>query len=258
MKPELKQTDNYRIFELHRHNRDIKNIAPLVSSMKKYGFLPHKSISCVKNGNGKLIVTDGHHRLAAAESLGIPVWYTLADKSEMTIQEEQRTVRPWNLSDYLASYCRNGIPAYAAVKRYVDETGIALQDAISLLGGESAGSHNKVGQFKCGTYTLGDQTRANAVKSIVFHMKNCGIALASNSYFVQALSRMLWIEEFSIRRFKEKVSSHAALFEKQPNMGGYMEEIEKIYNRKSKDKVPLVFIAEEKSRKRQESFGKKH
>lgn len=256
MNPVLRQTQNYALFELHRFNRDIRGIQPLVNSMKKYGFLPHKSISCIKNGSGKLVVTDGHHRLAAAKELEIPVWYTLAENVGISIQEEQVSTRAWDLLDYLTSYVRNGAPAYIAVQQYVEETGIPLGLSISLLAGESAGSGNKAGVFKSGRYALGDQAHANIIKSIVLHMKAAGINYSSNSFFVQALSKALFVPDFSPVRFMEKVSSHAALFEKQPNVQSYLEMIETIYNRQSRNKVPVAFLAVEESKRRKDNFGR--
>lgn len=256
MRPQLKQTKNYEMFQLHQYNRDVKKIEKLKKSMRKYGFRPHKSIDVIPNGGAKLTVTDGHNRLVAASELGLPVWYTIAEDSGMSIQEEQETTRPWSMEDYLISFARNGYPAYVAVKKYVEETGVPLGHAISLLAGESAGSGNKNKAFKAGTYRLGDQRHATAVKDIVNSMKKAGISFASNSFFIQALSKVLWVETFSPSRFKSKIKSHKNLFEKQPNVQSYLEEIEKIYNRQSKDRQPLAFLAEEKSKERHLSFGR--
>lgn len=257
MQPVLKQTKNYGMFELHKFNRDIRGIDRLKKSMRKYGFIPHKSISCIKNGSGKLIVADGHHRLIAAKELDIPVWYTLADDSGMTIQEEQVTTRSWDLKDFLTSYVRNGIASYIAVEKYIEDTGIPLGLTISILAGESAGSGNKVNAFKSGSYVLGDQNHANQIKSIVATMKKSGISYATNAFFIQALSKVLWVDSFSITRFKSKIKSHAQHFEKQPNVQAYLEEIERIYNRQSTSRLPLAFLATEKSKERHLTFGGK-
>jgi ParB-like chromosome segregation protein Spo0J len=74
MQPILKQTDNHKMFQLHKLNRNVGNVDPLKRSMKIFGFLPHKAISCIKSGNGKLTITDGNRRFTAASELGIPFW----------------------------------------------------------------------------------------------------------------------------------------------------------------------------------------
>jgi len=255
MRPILSQTKNYDLFKLHECNRDIEKLEKLKKSMKKYGFRPHKSIDVVKNGDGKLVVTDGHHRVIVASELNLPVWYTLAEDSGMTIQEEQETTIPWSIKSYLTSYTRQGISAYIAVKKYVKETNIPLGHAVSILAGESAGSGNKNKMFKAGVYRLGDQKHANDIKNIVLYMKKHNIEFATNSFFLQALSKVLRVDVFSPARFKSKIVSHKNLFEKQPNVQLYLIEIEKIYNRQSQDKIPLAFLAGEKSRERHLNFG---
>jgi hypothetical protein len=124
------------------------------------------------------------------------------------------------------------------------------------MGGESAGSSNKLNAFKDGKYKLGDTTHANQVKAIVLHMKKCGIPFATNTLFVQALSKILRVEGFSVSKFKEKISTHAASFEKQSSLESYLDAIEAIYNRASRDRLPLAFLAKEKAKERKMYFGK--
>lgn len=256
MDPQLKQTKNYELFRLHPWNRDVRKINKLIKSMKKYGFRPHDAISCVKNGNdNKLVVMAGHHRLEVAKALNLPVWYILADPDDMTIQEAEETRRAWDLKDYLTSFVKNGLEPYIAIDRYVNKTGIPLGLAIALLAGDSSGSGNRTLAFKRGLYKLGDQQRANDIMTLVLFLRDSGFPFAANSFLVRALSKMLWVKEFSISRFKQKIKAHGSMFEHQANVQGYLAEIEKIYNRQSKDRIPLVFLAEEVGRERQATFG---
>lgn len=262
MTPVLKQTDNYGIFELHQFNRDIRQerLDRLIKQMKKVGFRPHRAISVIKNKNGKLTVIDGHHRLTAAMELGIPVWYMLADDVGISIQDDQSATFYWDLNDYLGSYAKDthhGYHPYRAIRSYMQETGIPLALAIALLAGASAGSGNYVKAFKDGRYTLGNQLHADQVKTIVVHMKKLGIEFAGNSFFIQALSKALRVESFSVSRFKNKISSNTAIFQKQPNVQAYLVLIEKIYNRGSHEKIPVAFLANEVAKERKASFGRR-
>jgi len=255
MKPQLLSTHNYDLFKLNELNRDIKKIENLKQSMKRYGFRPHKSIDVIKTGSLKLIVTDGHHRLVAASELGLAIWYTVADNCGMTIQEEQSTTKTWSLVDYLISYTRLGKPAYLKVKEYIEETGIPLVLAISILAGESAGSGNKRRSFKSGLYKIGEQTQADDIKDIVNTTKAIKLKFATNSFFVQAISKCLWVDAFSASKFKEKIKKNKNLFEKQPDVNAYLAEIEKIYNRGCQDRIPLAFLSVQKSKERKRLFG---
>ena len=103
---------------------------------------------------------------------------------------------------------------------------------------------------------MGDATHANLVKEIVLFMKDKKINFASNDLFIRALSKILWVKEFDIARFKMKISSHKALFEKQPDLYSYVDLIEAIYNRQAKEKLPLTFLTREQALLRKETFGR--
>jgi hypothetical protein len=255
MKYEVKSTTNYDLFELAEINRDVDDNSKMERSMIAHGWIPAYPMHVMRGSNGKYQIKAGHHRLRAAKKLGIPVRYVVCNDSA-TIHDLEGSTEPWVIKHYMQSYVRKAIPQYVAVKEYVEETGISLWHAISLLAGESAGSHNKSNAFKRGTYKLGDQTHANQVKAIVLHMKKCGIKFATNSLLVQALSKVLRVDTIDINRLKDKIGSHAARFEKQPNLQKYIEAIEAIYNRQSKTKVPLAFLANEKAKERCLTFGK--
>lgn len=251
----VKETNKYHLFELHELNRDINKTDRLEESMRKHGWIDAYPMHVVRNGSDKMKIKDGHNRFQAAIRLGIPVKYVVCDDSA-TIWELQRPTCHWTPQHYLQSYVRAGRPAYIAVDRYVNDTGISLGHSISMLAGESAGSNNKMASFKAGTYRLSDPTHANQVKAIVLHMKKCGIKFATNSYFIQALSKVLWIDGFSVSKFKDKISAHAEHFEKQPNVEAYLYLIESIYNRQQRqNKLPVAFLASEASRLRQQAVA---
>ena len=252
----LRITEDYSRFELHEFNRDIGNIKKLTNSMRTYGWIPAYPINVIRNGGGKLKIKDGHHRFEVASSLGIKINYVVC-KDNISITELNNTTKLWTLNDYLASYVRAEYSAYTAVRDYILETGIPLGLSIALLAGEGAGSNNHRERFKAGAYKLGNQKHANKIKTIVCHMKEYGVVIANSSYFVNALSRIVLVDGFSLSRFKDKISAHAGLFENKPNLQEYSVLIEFVYNRQSHDKVPLVFLADQEARKRS-AAEKKH
>lgn len=257
--PSLKQTKNYDMFIMNELNRDIYHLDDLIKSMKRYGFWPDEPISTIHSEDKKkLVITDGHNRFAAARTIGVSVWYIVTDDIGVSLQERNKLKKPWTLQDYLTSYSRNPAnSAYIAVKNYMQETGIPLGLAISILAGESAGSSNRVNQFKNGGYKIGDQTHASQIKRVVTTMKALGLPIATTSFFIQALSKCLWVKEFSVQRFINKISTYASLAEKQANLDQYLGLIEKIYNRQSQNKINISFLAKEEALIRQSSFNKK-
>lgn len=250
----IRSTKDYERFELHPFNRDVKKIKKLEASMKSNGWILAYPLHCTQE-NGKFVIKDGHHRLHVAKKIGIPVKFVVCeDKIEITDLIE--TASPWTPHDFLVSYVRAGRAAYIAVKEYMEETGIPLGLSVSLLAGESAGSANKVRKFRAGTYALGDPTHAGQVKAVVLHMKSLGVPFATNSLFVQALSKMLRVKGFSVVQFKKKLSKHVGVIERQPSLEAYLTAIEKLYNRGSKTRLPLAFMATETAKKRHLNFGK--
>jgi len=256
MTQKIQESKNYGMFQLHEFNRDVFNTIKLEVSMKKHGWIDAYPMHVTRNYDGKLKIKEGHHRFEAAKKIGIAVKYVVCSDSS-TLAELVDSTRAWIMLDHLRSKARSGNPNYIAIKDYCDETGIPVGLSISLIAGQNAGSSNHTKAFKLGTFKVGDPLHANQVKNIVLHMKKIGIRFASTSLFIQALSKVLRVDEFSIIRFKEKISAHATLFDRQPNLRGYLNAIELIYNRQSKEKIPLAFLADEKNKERQINFGRR-
>lgn len=251
VQPKLQTTKNYSRFEMYEFNRDVRKIDNLRRSMKKYGFLPAYPLHCIKDGSNKLKVKAGHHRLTVAKELGLSVAYVVCDDGGVSIHELEKATTPWNMKDYLVSFVRQGKPPYIKVKNYHESTGIPLGLCISLLAGHMAGTGNKTAAFKEGRYEVSTAVNhAAVVADIVLCLKAYGIEWANNSYFVQALSRVVFVSEFDWSKFKKKAKAHKYLFEKQPNLALYVEMIDQIYNRQSRQRIPLVFLADEAAKQR--------
>jgi hypothetical protein len=120
---------------------------------------------------------------------------------------------------------------------------------VSLLAGETAGSSNRTRQFNSGNFRLADDlSHAYAIAEVVDTLKEAGIKWGTNSYLVQAISRCVWVDEFDVEVFKSKIKKFAFLFEKQATMRDYASIVEKVYNRGTQNKIPLVFLTEQKAR----------
>ena len=249
MSKKIISTRNYGLFELHSVNRDVEKTKWLRESMMKHGWIDAYPLHVIKNGGNKLYIKDGHHRFDVAQELSIPVKYVICN-DKASIHEIIKTVNFWSLNDYLTSYMRAGLNDYAAVNNYRNYTGIKLADCVALLSGQSAGSHNKSESFKSGKYKVGDVTHATVVGDIVKYCVDNIVGWANNTRFVQAVSKIVWLPEFQPEVFKQKAITFKYLFDKQPTVQHYMDLIESIYNRHSKSKVPLAFMANEASKRR--------
>ena len=246
---QILETNNYGRFELHDFNRNIGRIKYLEESMRKHGWIDAYPMHVVRNGNGKLKIKAGHHRFHVARTLGIPVKY-VESADNASIHELEKATSPWVMSDYLYSFCRMGKPAYLKVKEYHEATGIGLNSCISMLGGNSAGTHNFDESFKSGSFQIKDTAHAGIVADIIMHCKKCGIKWATHDLFVRAVSRIAWAEGFDPSILKHKIGTFPYLIEKQANLVAYTEMIDSVYNRQSKVRVPLAFNADKAARER--------
>lgn len=244
------ESNNYAKFELLEFNRDVNKTRYLEMSMIKHGWIDAYPAHVVRNPKtGKLQIKAGHHRFFVAQKLRIAVKYVEC-RDEANIHELERATTPWTLKDYLISYVRLGKLDYVRVLRYHEETGINLGACISMLAGTSAGSSNWHKQFKDGTYRLGDPAHAKIVGEIVLYCKKSGFPHACAQLFIEALSKIVWAEGFSPANLKKKMGRYVDHMKKQPSKRAYVEMLDAIYNRGSKTKIPLAFLAEEAARKR--------
>jgi len=247
---QIQETSNYEKFELLDFNRDVGKTKKLEISMKNYGFRACEPLDVTLNGGGKLKIRQGHHRFFVARKLGIPIKYVVSN-DDISIFEIEGTRNRWSIMDYLISWCRRGNPCYLAVKSYIEETGIPLNLAISMLGGHSAGSGNFHEAFKVGTYKIkDDRSHADIVASLVMFTKNQNISFYNGSLLVCAFSKCVWVEEFDVNRMKAKIKTFAGTFEKKANLDQYLTMLEDVYNNHSQKKVPLKFLAMETAKKR--------
>ncbi len=242
-------TSDYEKFELHPFNRDVRKTKGLEESMRKHGWIDAYPMHVRRNGNGKFKIIGGHTRFTVARMLGIPVKYVVCD-DDASIYDIEKGITYWNLEDYLVSFARVGKESYIRVLDFHRETGIGIADSISMLGGQTAGHNNFVHAFKTGAYKTAANTHAYIVADIVKHCKQFGIPFSTNYLFVQALSRIVQVKGFKVAVLKHKIETFRFLMEKQPTLATYQEMIERVYNRKNNQTLPLAFLADKAAKER--------
>ena len=243
-------TNNYSLFALSPFNRDIRRNRWLKESLLKFGWIPTRPLEVRRRYDGKLEIRDGHHRFELARELKIDIFYGIVT-DEATIPDLTITERPWSVWDSLCGHLRTGKSAYKALHEYQKKTGIPLSSCIGLMSGQMSGtSSNKLQKFKEGTYAVGDMTQADMVGEIIILCQTEGIPFARNNYFVQAVSKICLAADFDPKVMMRKISSFPEFMVKQPSKQYYVKMLDEVYNRKSQNKVPLEFQANEAARQR--------
>jgi len=242
-------TYDYTLFESHESNRDL-DIRMIEESMEKFGWLDPYPMYVVKNGGKTLKIKDGHHRFAAAMRLGLPIKYVVESDRGVTMPIIDGAHRPWSVKDYLSYYVRQGIKDYIVVKKYCDETGITVTAAISMHAGDSARSANHGKLFKKGAFKVKNVSHPADVAKVVLYCKKIGVPFASTYQFVTALSKILQVKQIFPGALMKKIKQGHKYMEKQTSIDGYVAMLERIYNNRNKNKLPVAFLADEAAKDR--------
>lgn len=257
--PRLMHTKDYSMFEVHEYNRDIGKTKVLEQSMREHGFDPGFPIRCTNGGGGKkLKINQGHHRFHVARKLGLPVWFVISN-NDLSIFEVERGNRQWNIKDFLEARVRAGEDGPVKIKKFIASTGIPCGQAIALVGGEDAASHNQTCKLIRGDFKAKPNKHADDMAVMVNYLRDLGVPFATNCNFVNALSKCMLSSCFNQEIFRRKSRTHITMFEKCRNLEDYLYLIENIYNQQTPltKKVPIAFEAKRESNLRNVCNGKK-
>lgn len=248
----LHHTKDYSIFALHPCNRPLRDKPWLEALMKKHGFMPSCPIHVVPNGRGKLKVIRGHHRLDYARRLKLAVYYVIDESNIDLFELEGSSDTLWSAMDHAEARARAGNADYIKMLDFKKKHGLTIAVAAALVGGESAGSGNKLRCLKQGTFlATSDMSHANKVVRITDSCYKAGIKFARTSSFVSAVSLVLHVPEFDSDVFLHRIALVGAQLRKRATSHEYLEEIEAIYNYGAKSKrAAIAFQAKELARKR--------
>lgn len=249
--PKLEKTTNYDMFQPHELNHDLREKPTLLESMTRHGFMPSGAIHCVTNGNGKLKVIRGHHRLMYAKRLRLPVWYIVDNVCRDIFFLEAIEKQQWGADSFVKAYAKAGNLDYQRILDFSNAHGINITIAASLVGGESAGSGNMAGKIKSGRFKIGDMAHANMVSGITDYCRVAGISFATCSSFVGAVSAALRVDTVDFDRLASQVKKYGHNMNKRATRDEYLDELEAVYNYRNHGKlVPLKMKAVETMRAR--------
>ena len=251
-------TSNYSLFTCNPFQRKFKQgkVEVLKSKMKKNGFPPSMAISVYRDRSAGLTINTGHHRLAAAQELGIPVLYVIEHQwkiSEMV--DEGVTSSAWDIVAVVTASAKKGVKDYQELLAYADK-GIPLGMAASLLIGEGASSGNARTKIDSGDFKIKSRAHANKVVAIIEEFGERIPAIKSRS-FISAFSKCLFTPEFDDVTLSRRLRANPTTMEKTSNEEQMLNQIETIYNYKSSSKIPLAFFVSRNSRERHQTFGAK-
>lgn len=138
---EIYRTSDYSIFKHYDLNRRVsrKSVATLKDSLKKLNLLMFKPIIVDSN----FYIVDGQHRLAAAQELGIEVYYTILppkiNGEEAMIIFNQKQVE-WKQTEFLNYHAGASGGGYAEMVEFMKKYGLSLTQAREIFPNRYIGS----------------------------------------------------------------------------------------------------------------------
>lgn len=240
----IRTSTDYDRFIPHGLQRVIKagHVKKIMGSMKQYGFLPSHPIACFRDGE-KFRMIDGHHRHAAAKSLGIPLSYVLLAKEFEAAVGDANTGKAWTCIEWARKHTLEGKKHYLTLNRYV-VAGIPLLQAAAMLAGNSAVTGNVARQLISGEFVVKTTEQIDTILNFVRDFREISPAVASRT-FIQALSMCYLLEGFSVSQLRDRLNANPRALVKSATTQQALEQIEEIYNSRSRAKVNIAFLARE-------------
>ncbi len=247
----IKKTTDYDKFKFLtvKGNREVKklHVKKLAEAIEKNDMLEHNPVIV----DAKFNVIDGQHRLLAAKSLGLPIYYTIKEKAGMEeVMLLNDNVKKWNAIDFVNAYSKQGLVDYTVLKEVmsIHKLPITLVAQIlmfgtgnpsSLSGGGSVSGHLKEGTFKV--------NHLKHAETIFDALRRMRVSLGKKGYtrsrtFVRAFIQALGVEELSFDRLYHAAKVHSKLIGRQDSVNDYLRAFERAYNFRLKNKEIVRFF----------------
>lgn len=225
----IQVTKNYRMFARSSENRplDMRKHRKLEQTMKEYGFIPDFPIVCRRDEKKHLIVKDGQHRLAVAESLGLPVYWTEGE-IDFDVAKINSTAKIWTLKDYAQKWADNGIKSYHEGIEFAENNQLPLGTAFALLAGTTTYS-NIDDQFMRGEFRVKDRQWADAVAAIYVPLAAMQPAL-KNARFIEACMAACRVDDFDKKRLLHNAERCRDRLIPYSTRDAYLDMLEEVYN----------------------------
>jgi len=220
------QTIDYSIFQRMEGNRPINqlHVKRLAKSMNERGFIPAYHIVV----NEGMILVDGQHRLEAAKSLGVPVFYVIQPDIDIHINRDlNSTSKGWSVNDYLDSFVEQGLTDYIAMKEFSQRYPMLSVSSITHLS-EMTGGY-LINNFKAGN------TKFNPDSAFVVTCAEVITLLANEGYpatrtMTLAVKQLVALDGFNFDIFKQRLTRYPFRVRKGADVNSWLATLVKLYN----------------------------
>lgn len=225
----IRSSRDYRMFCRSDDNRvlDLKKHRKLQESMKKYGFLQSFPIVCHRNGDKKLYVKDGQHRLTIAEALKLPVYFVEEDV-DFNVAEINCTAKVWGLRDYAEKYAMANVASYQEGLEFTERYKIPLGAAFALLGGCTCFGPIS-SSFVSGNFKVKDREWANNAAGVYSQLIGLAPGIKS-ARLLEACMGVCRVPEFESKRLIQGAARCREKLVSYSTKDAYLAMLEEVYN----------------------------
>lgn len=222
-------TKDYRLFGRTTENRplNVRKHRKLEQSLKEYGFLPSFPVVCFRDVKGKLVIKDGQHRLAIAETLGLAVPW-VEETVDFDIAKINCAQEKWQLKDYAQKYATNGLTQYQEGLDFSEKYGLAIGVAFALLAGTTTFG-NIEAAYVTGKFQVKEREWAESVAFVYSRMVAISPSLKKNT-FVEACMAVTRVEGFDAKRLIQGAERCREKLVSFSTRDAFLDMLEAVYN----------------------------
>lgn len=238
---EIKSTTDYEQFKFRTDNRVTitqSHVKRLARSIDSRNLLELNPISI----NGEMEVIDGQHRLLAAKSLGIPIFYRQVKELQGSDIIIMNVSQPWGQADYLNYFCKNHYPEYLKLQEFMMRHNITIKIALNITMG-----HRKeaFADFKQGLFKFKEEDFANHIdicwNTIDYIKRMNGYSSYTHSTrFWSALLILIRHANFDAAKWIENLKRMVERFTAKARKDDYLRLFMDVHNWRNNAKVELV------------------
>jgi len=202
--------------------------------------------------NEKFEVIDGQHRLEAARTLGLPVYYTVCRGYGLPeVQLYNTTSKKWDSRDFLHSHVVSGKEAYLLVDEFLKAYPfLGMRNALAILSGyqHNSGKQKRINgkkmsikSFEKGNFEVENIKFAEKAANQIMDFKDY-FKCYNRVTFVKSILPLFKLKTYDHKRMMYKLKVSTIRLEPRANVEQYRFNLQKIYNWKCKDNDKADFI----------------
>jgi disulfide oxidoreductase YuzD len=234
----FKKTTNYKMFKYMKGNRSVnpEHVSRLVRAIKDRNLLSEFPVMV----DSKNYVIDGQHRIKAAQSLKLPVYYRKVEETGISVYDVAKfntAHKTWNYVDIMNSYADQGKKDYQVLKDFMGRTGLTVTASLVLLSASDENKNVLAGgtilrktKFREGEFKVVDLKGAEQKAGMLSDLSALSPYYHERA-FVQAALIMFNTTGYDHERMKKQMEVAGRIEYKYNDVTAYLRKFEAVYNR---------------------------